>query len=228
MIEDMRREQQEALVRRRKGRKRAGRMGMAPSTSLENHFLALARQVEQWAGDRTYPVSIGVTSIESKAGKSSIAYNLSFALTKVLQSNVLLAEADFGKNYITGRMGISSKPGLSELLEGADDSEQAVFETPLERLSVVGCGQKANREVMELPFVNLPRLIADRFGDFGFVVFDLPVAGPLTPCFSIAPKLDGLILAINANEIDSFQIGRVRRQLQAMGAEIIGVVLNQV
>ena len=216
---------------------RARRRGVAPSTSLRRHFFALARQVDQWAKLRKRPgiyssstgceYSIGVTSLDRGVGRSTVSFNLASALGTLKRARGLLIEADFGKHFVTRRLGFSRSPGLSELLLGVSEIEETIFPTPLSDLSLMGCGKKSEQESLGLPFDLLPNLIHEKLDDFGFLVFDLPLANYLTACHSILPHLDGVILAVESSHVDHNEIDRFRKQVEAHGVEIIGVVLNK-
>ena len=216
---------------------RARRRGVAPSSSLRRHFFALARQVDQWSKMRKSPglysgttgceYSIGVTSLTRGSGRSTVSFNLASALGALKRTNGLLIEADFGKHFVTRRLGFSRSPGLCELLLGVTEIEETIFETPLSDLSLMGCGRKSEQESLELPFDLLPNLIHEKLSNFGFLVFDLPLANHLTACHSIVPHLDGVILAVESSHIDHNEIDRFRRQVEAHGVDIIGVVLNK-
>ena len=165
--------------------------------------------------------------MNSQAGRSTISFNLASALTSVIRERVLLVEADFGKHYITRRIGEARSTGLAELLLGFATAEEVVYDTPLPGLQVMGCGRKSGQEALELPFDMLGNVMVEQLEGYGFAVFDLPVATQLTTCFSLASQLDGIILAVEANQIDQRMVNRFRRQLEAVGVEIVGVVINK-
>ena len=220
------------MDRNQKDLQRARRRGVAPSSSLRRHFFALARQVRTWADARPHSpsgrgVAIGVTSLSRGAGKSTISFNLACALTSASRSRVLLVESDFGKHFVTRRLGYSRAPGLSEMLLGVADVEETVFPTPLTDLSVIGCGRKSDQEALELPFDALAPIMDEKLNEFGYLIFDLPLASHLTACHSIAPHIDGVILAVESHQIDQRQINRFRKQIESQGVDIIGVVLNK-
>ena len=220
------------LDRRQREVNRARRKGVAPSTRLRRHFFALARQVRHWAESRPAHESgrglaIGVTSLASGNGRSTVSFNLACALTSLLRNPVLLVESDFGKHYISRLLGFGRAPGLGELLLGVAEFDEAVFPTPVTNLSVLGAGRKSDQEALELPFDPLPHLMSEQLNEFGFMVFDLPLANHLTACHSVTPHLDGVVLVIESNQIDQRQISRFRRQLESQGIEIVGVVLNK-
>ncbi len=226
MIENARSREQTDL-------QRAKRMGVAPSSSLRRHFLALARQTRHWFdgsgnGNVTRPVrTVGVTSMQAKAGTSTIAYNLAVAIGSLSRSRTLLVESNFGKPFLTRRLGQSRKPGLSDVLVEMAEMEASVTETPIVGLDLLGPGQVTDQVAMELPFDLLPATINRSFLDYRYAIFDLPLANHLTACYSIVPHLDGVILAAEANQIDHRRIGRFRQLMQGLGVPIIGLVINK-
>ena len=218
------------MNRDQQDRQRARRMGIAPSASLRRHFVALARQIRRWEADKDTegrPLAIGVTSLSTGAGKSTVSYNLSAALCSIGRSRTLLVESDFGQHYVTRRLGQARSVGLGELLIGVTPMEDVVHETPITDLQVMGCGQKSDQEALELPFDLLPELFSEKMGEYGHVVFDLPIANHLTACYAVAPYLDGIILTVEANQIDHRQINSFRKTAASLGVDIIGMVINK-
>ena len=220
--------------RDQKDRQRAKRMGVAPSVTLRRHFVSLARQVRHWAASKAdtaevadRPITIGVTSLNEGAGKSTVSYNLSAAMCSIGRASTLLVEADFGSHYITRRLGQARSAGLSEMLIGVSEPQDVIHETPITDLQVLGCGRKSDQEALELPFDYLPELFADRLSEFGYIIFDLPIANHLTACDAITPFLDGVILTVEANQIDHRLINRFRKNAEIFGVDIIGLVINK-
>ena len=211
-------------------RRRTGRRSIMPSSSLRGHFFALARQVRQWAEpklDLQRTISIGVTSLERGCGASTVSFNLTCALASLCRTRSLLVESDFGSHYITRRLGHSKAPGLAELLLEVASLDESVFATPIPNVSIIGSGQKDQQSSLELPFDTLEPMLAETLQDYSYVVFDLPLASDLTSCHSIAPHLDGVILTVDSNLIDQRRIARFKKQAEAYGTEVIGIVLNK-
>ena len=156
-----------------------------------------------------------------------MAYNLAVAMTSIARSKVLLVESDFGRHFITRRLGNGRKMGLSELLAGMAEMEDVLTETPIRNLEAMGCGQINEQVALELPFDELPSVIDRNFIDFGYTFFDLPVANNLTACYSMVPALDGVILNVEANQIDQKLVSRFRSAMQAINVPIVGMVINK-
>lgn len=212
---------------------RARRKGVVASSQLRSHFIGLARQVKHWADSQSKQETsrgktIGVTSLTQSAGRSNVSFNLACALASLDRNTSLLIESDFGKHFVTRRLGHSKAPGLSELLLGVAEKRETIFATSSREVSVMGCGGKSDQEALELPFEGLSSLITEQLDDFGWIVFDLPLADQLTACHSILPQLDAVILTVDASQLDPVQIERFRKQVESQGVDIVGVVLNKV
>lgn len=117
--------------------------------------------------------------------------------------------------------------GLSELLTGIVTMDEVITETPIENLDAIGCGQVNEQVALELPFDELPSVVNSSFIDYGYSIFDLPIANNLTACYSLAPSLDGIILNVEAHQIDHKLITRFRTTMQALNVPIIGMVINK-
>lgn len=205
---------------------RAKRIGIMPSNQLRRHFISLARRVEHWAKGKDRPFSIGVTSINRRVGRSTVAFNLASAFTKVLRNDVLLVEADFGKHFISRRLGKAGFIGLSDLMLNKGSLDDCILPTPLGDLWVLGSGSVGERNSVELPFDSLPSIIS-KLNEYGCLVFDLPIADDLSSCFSMAPKLDGVVLVVDAAQMDHRHIIRVRKKLEDYDVDVIGMAINK-
>lgn len=199
------------------------------SQALRRHFLSLGRQVVRWADKLTLDsVCIGVTCLDRRIGTSTVSFNLAAAIGKVLENNVLYAEADFGNPFLFRKRGGKLPVGLSDVLKGDVESSSAIVQLEGEpHLSALGCGLTKERDSVELPLGNLKTVVADQLSHFDFVVFDLPIADGLTACDSVASQLDGVILVVESGDIDQRRIESFRNRMNRMNVEIIGLVINK-
>lgn len=209
----------------------ARRKGVAPSVSLRRHFIALARQVNDWwmameaRPDRAF--RIGVTSLSGGAGRSTVSFNLAASMASLTRSRVLLVESDFGKHYVSRRLGYARLPGLSELIAGDAEVNEIIHPTPVANLALMGAGQKSDQDAIELPFSCFSNHFDFLANRFGCVAFDLPVANHLTAFHAISNHLDGVLLTLESNQIEPRLVDRFRRQVDSQGVPIVGVVINK-
>ncbi len=209
----------------------ARRLGIQPSNQLRSHFLALARRVRTWEMHRddltaVRPVSIGVTSLEGGAGRSTVAFNLAHALAGLDEESSLLIETEGGRHSISRRVA-RSKPGLVQWLGDNVDPRECLVELPVDGVQIMGPGSSDPDEILGLPFQGLAARVQDQLDEFTHVVWDLPVAEDLTACFSICPELDGVMLVVPADDIDPKAVQRFQRRLADCETDLIGLVINQ-
>lgn len=204
---------------------------ITPSVSLRRHFVALARQVNDWRRINMPQVSramrLGVTSLSSGAGRSTVSFNLAASMASLSRSQVLLVESDFGKHYAARRLGYARSSGLSELIAGEVELDEIIHPTPVQQLSIVGSGQKSDQDVIEHLFSDFSKPFDIHASEFSSLVFDLPVANHLTAFHAIAPHLDGVLLTVESNQIEPRLVERFRRQLGVHGVPILGLVINK-
>ena len=60
------------------------------------------------------------------------------------------------------------------------------------------------------------------------VIYDAPPTIPVTDASIIAPLVDGVLLVINAGTVPRELAKRSKEQFAAVGARVVGVVLNRV
>lgn len=197
------------------------------SQALRRHFLSLARQVVRWSQKLSLDsVSVGVTCLDRRNGKSTVGFNLASALAKVVDHYVLFVESDFGNPYLVRKRKPGS--GLSDVLKGNVETRDALTRIDQEpSLFLLGCGPAKEAESVELPLDNLKNVIVDQMSEFDYLVFDLPIADGLSACDSLATQMDGIILVVDAQDIDQKRIESFRNRMNRLGVEIIGLVINK-
>lgn len=203
------------------------RLGIVPSRTLRQHFLALARRTRESLVVSDGPAKIGVTSLKRGAGRSTVAFNLAAALTRIAPEPVLLVESDFGRHFVARRLGVAGSLGLSDIICGEADPTRCIIDSPNEKFSVMPCGRVSDQDSLELPFERMEHIFSSNFERFGFLIFDLPVANNLSACHSIVPHLDAVILTVDANSIDREQLERTKQRFADCGTELLGVVVNR-
>lgn len=196
--------------------------------NLRNHYFGLAQQVGQWCDDNSLARRvIGVTAGNSKVGVSTIALNLAIATAEKHDENVLLLQSDIGNPFAAHMLKTAGKPGFAELLQHQAELEDCIHETHYQRLAVMGIGKALKSDRMALPFQRATEFIDRLRETYSTVIVDLPRATPITPCFSIARQLDGVLLVVEQDSIEPGALQRTRDLLLEAKAKIVGVVINK-
>ena len=118
-----------------------------PVTAMSEEFRLLKRGLLTQLANDPLGNRILVCSAHSGEGKSFCAINLALSLAAEKEREVLLVDADFGKPGIPEALGLTSGPGLMDVL--ADPSiavENCVIRTDIRSLSVLPAGQRSNND----------------------------------------------------------------------------------
>lgn len=197
-----------------------------PFSPITDAFRTL--QANLSLGNASKPVhSILVTSITPQAGKTTVATNLAAVFTQS-GKKVILIDADLREPETHRLLGADNPVGLSNLLHADAELEEA-FTRPqiLPELSVITAGARRN-EVVGLINGDQIRAIFDSLKEKGdLVILDGP---PLTDANAqvLASRADGVLLVIRAGQTTPDVTRLMVDQLTWSGANVIGVVLNDI
>lgn len=171
--------------------------------------------------------SILVTSTVPGEGKSVTACNLAVAMA-LDGKKIILVDADLRRPTIHEKFGLRSTPGLTNVLVGAMDVDDALQATEIENLRVLTSGpippnpaELLNSRAME----QVQEMLKARAD---VVIFDSP------PCLSVADAqvlsatVDGLIYVIQLGSTKKTALRHGYELLRQAHARVLGVVYNKI
>lgn len=169
---------------------------------------------------------ISIISFDQGEGKTTIALNLAMAAAKS-GSMVLFVDADLRKPANIKSDFDDSTRGLTELYEGAE-IESVICETNISNLKYITAGIKPVE-----PGEFLCSQVFDEFLEYAsrqydLVVIDTPFMGCYADSAIIASKVSGVLVVARFHKTSYKNIERIKWQMANVGANIIGVVVNQV
>lgn len=187
--------------------------------------------------------TILITSAGPKEGKSTCLINLGLAIAQT-GVRTLLVSADIRRPVIAKTFGIKREPGLTEVLLGMvsfDDTVRNItdymlgiinFEdikrTPgLDNLWVLSSGQLPFNPAKMLESKELDELISELREKFDLIIFDSPPVLPVTDASLMASRMDMVIMIYEIGRTSREALLRAKTQLDSVGANICGVILNQ-
>jgi capsular exopolysaccharide synthesis family protein len=186
---------------------------------------------------RDEPVrSVLVTSARTGEGKTTIAWNLAAAAASGGLS-VALVEADLRRPSVADRYDLEPAPGLAEALQG-EVSISAAMQTilPLQGsanpvghprpLHVIVAGQPASNPWALMQSSVMIRVLDVLRKDHDIVVIDTPPIPHVADGISLLRHVDGVVVAASVNSTRGPEASRLRDQLQALDANVLGVVAN--
>lgn len=169
-----------------------------------------------------------ITSSVPQDGKTTISANLAVVLAQGDKKAVLI-DADLRRPQIHHRFGLPNRMGLTNLFVRQMDMLPGVLQsTELPQLSIITSGALPPNP-SELLTSNKMAQIMDRLNqDYDMIVIDTPPVLTVTDAAAMAASTDGVIVVVKPGVTKLSALAQTVDQLRAVGARILGVVLNDV
>lgn len=171
--------------------------------------------------------TILITSPAPGDGKTTAASNLAIVLAQAGYRTLLL-DADCRRPAQHDVFGLSQTPGLLELLSGACSLSQAIHATSIPRIDVLPCGSippSASQVLTTRTFAELMKTLAREYEK---IVIDSPPMLPVIDARLLAGFADATVLVLRADK-STRRAGLYGRDgLLSVGANVVGVVVNDV
>ena len=157
----------------------------------------------------------------------------------------LLISSDLRRPVVAKTFGIHREPGLTEIVTGTADLEDAlknisdimlgnmqldeIMKGPgIENIFILPVGQLPRNPTEILESTELSELVEVIKKRFDVILFDSPPVLPVTDASLLASKVDGVVLCYEIGKTARDALLRAKVQLESVGAKILGVVLNQI
>lgn len=160
-------------------------------------------------------------------GKSFISTNFA-AVTAKTGQKVLLIDADMRKGHLQNSLGVSANHGLSDLLIGKIDTNQAVKTTQVENLDVITRGQLPPNPSELLMHPRLKELVDWASQNYDLVIFDTPPVLAVTDPSIVGAFAGTTLMVARFGENTAKEIDVARGRFQQSGIEVKGVIFNAI
>lgn len=172
--------------------------------------------------------TILVTGARQGEGKTTTAVNLAVALAQVGRSVVLIG-ADLRYPRVHSVLGIGNERGLGQVLQGSVSLDDALVNSSIPDLRALPSGPVTGiDEPVELLQSDRMFEVIRSCRQADFVIVDGPPIEPVADSLVLADLVDGVLLVTDAQQGTKAGVSRTRLQLEQVGANILGGVLNRV
>jgi capsular exopolysaccharide synthesis family protein len=168
--------------------------------------------------------SILVTSAQPGEGKTTVAVNLAFSLAQLGQP-VLLVDADMRRPSIQKYFPQKGSK-LSSYLGGQGAWQQMVYPTPISRLNILHCGPIPENPSELLSSDRMRALIQESMTTYRFVILDSPPLLNRADSRILGSMVGATLLVVKGGETPRQVVQYAESQARSVGANLIGVVLN--
>jgi capsular exopolysaccharide synthesis family protein len=161
-------------------------------------------------------------------GKSTTIFNLAYVCAEQ-GHRILLVDADLRRPVQHKFVGAANSKGLINVLLGEGEPEDyIVADTGVENLSLLPAGRLRRGSLGIMTGERIRALIEKVSGDYDYIFFDSPPVLGVTDSSILANEVDGVMFVVQYRKYPKIVSIRAKRMLESAGANILGVVLNNI
>jgi capsular exopolysaccharide synthesis family protein len=195
-----------------------------PRSPYCEQFRSLRTRVLQ-AGEREKMRVFVITSSGVGEGKTLTALNLAWMLAQSEGVRALIIDSDLRQPCATDYLGIDAQYGLSDVLGGHMDLQQAIVRLDPAGLYLLPGGQ-ARHDVAELlTGPTFESVIKEARRMFDYVIIDAPPMGIFTDANVLISRADAALIVVRAGKTKYALLDKLLEQLPR--ERLLGVVLNR-
>ena len=190
-----------------------------------NEIDSIAGTIKMHLGERQKGAVLFTSSVSGE-GTTTICSNVALALTKICPGNILLLDGNVRHPEIHTLFDLDPLPGLTDILSGKINWEDAVRISDLENFFILPFGEPLSAPLSLLGSEEMEQLLNDLKKEFDFILLDLPPVLESDEAVLIAPWMEALVLVIQARATRKEIVMRAtERVIRHKG--FLGAVFNQ-
>lgn len=166
-----------------------------------------------------------LTSGLASEGKSTTILNLAISFSET-GSKVLLIDGDMRRPSLARLLIEKASPGLSNVLAGLCDADEAVRKEIKPNMDVLFAGEIPPNPLELLGNPRMKELIDVMSKRYDYILVDTPPVSIVSDACEVANITDGVLFLVRQNETDKDAVVRGVKQLELSNSRLLGFVLN--
>lgn len=223
----------------------SGSSGKRPKDSDLEGFRILRQNIQFMNLDQP-PRSIVVTSAKPEEGKSTVAASLACA-SALSGTLTLLVDCDLRRPTLAGRLGVDSRPGLTEYLLGEAEPADILRTVPLDvgssnngsresvpdhivgsKLTFIPSGRPTEYSSELLGSARLRDFLAQVSAAYELVVIDTSPVLPVADALELMAEAQGTLFCVRTSKTTGSELRAVKHAIDRVPSHPAGVVITGV
>lgn len=196
-----------------------------PQSNISEAYRSIRTGIEFSNLDKNLKI-ICATSSKQDEGKTTVLSNLAVSFAKI-DKKVLLIDGDLRNPSINRIFGLKNSQGLMDILLGTKDINQCIKLTKQENLHILTGGIIPPDPSEVLSSKKMGEFLEGIRDKYDYIFIDTPPIGIVSDASIVSSYSDGVIFVVGANEVDATLAKMAKERLEAINANIIGVILNK-
>lgn len=173
------------------------------------------------------PRTMMFTSANSAEGKTASTVNTALVFAQ-MGVTVLVIDCDLRRPRCHRILRLTREPGLTEVLTGQLELQDAIQPSRIENLSFLSCGALAPNPAELLSSKSMQETLTALQQHYDYIFIDTPPVLPVSDALLLTNLVDGVILVVKGQETPKHLVKETRARLGYTQAKILGVLLNKV
>ena len=168
-----------------------------------------------------------ITSGQPAEGKTTTAINVATSIAHLGRS-VLIVDCDLRTPTAHKKLRVDQEPGLSTYLSGDVELENVIRKSDVPGLSLIPSGAIPHNPCDMIGSQKMKEMVETLAKRCDYIMFDSPPLVNLADPLILSTIVDSVILIVNGGKSNWEAISLARQELSSVGANVFGVVLNDV
>jgi len=199
---------------------------LEPASAVAEAARSISRVLAESGFDDEFGRTLLVASCNPLEGRTTLATNLALAMAQN-GMKILLVDANHRSPRLHNIFNLSNGVGLFDILSGRADDRPAIQATRVENLDVLACGAVPANSVELLNNETLVDVLGELSDRYDRVLIDSPALGRGVEGRILAANCAAAILVTAVRPTVRRQIGQGLRLLRSVGANVLGLVINE-
>ena len=199
----------------------------APRSSFSEGIKTLRTNMMFMAPDDP-PKVLLMTSPGPGEGKTLTSINMAIALAQSGEKTILI-DSDMRRPRVHKALGLQNETGLSDIITGKSNLDDAIQSSNVEDdLDLISCGPIPPNPSELLHTERFREMVSELRHRYDRIIFDSPPLAAVTDALILSHSVDAVLLILKFAQTRQELLGRSIEQLAAIGAPLVGTVLNDV